>query len=417
MLNRINIFLFSILPISLITGNLLINLNIILINFSMLYFSLKNNDWDWLKDKLFKILIFFYFFIVLNSIYNYLIDNSLGLDGIYRSLSFLKFILLAFAFNVLIKEISDFEKIIKSWFIIILIVIFDVFFEFSFGQNLLGFKSSDYTRIISFFYDENVVGGYLLTFSFLVCTYFLNKDFVNKKKTFFNIFLFLIPLCILVTGERSNFLKCLILFFLIITFIDSKKLIISKIKISIILLIGIFLAINLNQNLFIKQTEFFKRILIVKNANNLTERFQNIKYFAHYDVALEIFKDYPLNGVGSKNFRKKCSEEKYLNENLPHSQFRCSTHPHQIHFEILSEQGFLGYSMFIYLMVFFIYNNLKRNIINKNIFSYSANFYLIIFLLPILPGGGVFSTFNGLLFWIVFSLANYQQKFLKFKET
>ena len=110
MLNRINIFLFSILPISLITGNLLINLNIILINFSMLYFSLKNNDWDWLKDKLFKILIFFYFFIVLNSIYNYLIDNSLGLDGIYRSLSFLKFILLAFAFNVLIKEISDFEK-------------------------------------------------------------------------------------------------------------------------------------------------------------------------------------------------------------------------------------------------------------------------------------------------------------------
>ena len=48
-----SIFLFSILPISLITGNLLRNLNIFLINLSMLYFSLTNNDWDWIKDKLF----------------------------------------------------------------------------------------------------------------------------------------------------------------------------------------------------------------------------------------------------------------------------------------------------------------------------------------------------------------------------
>ena len=90
--------------------------------------------------------------------------------------------------------------------------------------------------------------------------------------------------------ERSNFLKCLIYFFLIITFIDSRQLIISKIKISIILLIGIFVAINLNQNLFIKQTEFFKRILIIENAKNFTERFQNIKYFAHYDAALKYLK-------------------------------------------------------------------------------------------------------------------------------
>ncbi len=416
MLNRINIFLFSILPISLITGNLLINLNIILINFSMLYLSFKDNDWSWTKDKFFKILIFFYFYIIFNSIYNYLIDNSVGVDGIYRSLSFLKFVLLTFALNVLIKEMSSFEKIIKSWFFIITIVIFDVFIEFSFGQNILGFKSLDTTRIISFFYDESVVGGYLLTFSFVTCAYFLNKNFKNKKKIFINIFLFIIPLCILVTGERSNFLKCLMLFFLIIIFIDSRHLIISKIKISIILLIGIFVAINLNQNLFIKQTEFFKRILVVENAKNFTEKFQNIKYFAHYDTALKIFKDHPLNGVGSKNFRKKCSDEKYFNENLKNSQFRCSTHPHQIHFEILSEQGFFGYLIFLYMIIFFIYNNLKLSFPNKNIFSYSANFYLIVFLIPILPGGGVFSSFNGALFWIIFAVANYQQKFLRSKE-
>lgn len=417
MFNKINIFLFSILPISLIAGNLLINLNIILINLSLLYFSFKDNDWHWTKDRFFKLLIVFYFYIVFNSIYNYLIDNSVGAEGIYRSLSFLKFVLLTFTFSVLIKDISSFEKIIKTWFIIISIVIFDVFFEFSFGHNIFGFKSLDSTRIISFFYDENVVGGFLLTFSFVICSYFLNKNFKDEKKIFINIFLFIIPLCILVTGERSNFLKCLMLFFLFMILIDSRQLIISKIKISIILLIGILVAINLNQKLFLKQTEFFKRVLIIENAKNFTERFQNIKYFAHYDAALGIFKDYPINGVGSKNFRKKCSDEKYFNENLVYSKFRCSTHPHQIHFEILSEQGLLGYLIFFYTIIFFIYNNLKISLSNKDIFSYSSNFYLIVFLVPILPGGGVFSSFNGALFWIIFALANYQKKKLITKKT
>lgn len=410
MLNRINIYLFSILPISLIAGNLFINLNIILINFSMLYFSFQNNDWKWLKDKFFQILLFFYFYIIFSSIFNYIIDKSLGFDGIYRSLSFLKFLLLAFAFNVLIKESSSFEKIIKSWFLIILIVTLDVFIELSFGHNILGFQSLNTTRIISFFYDESVVGGYLLTFSFVICAYFLSKNFTDKKKIFINIFLFIIPLSILVTGERSNFLKCLMIFFLIIIFIDSRQLILSKIKILIILLIGIFALINLNQNILNKQTEFFKRILVVKNAKSFTEKFQNIHYFVHYDTALRIFKDYPLIGVGSKNFRKKCSDEKYFNEKLKLSKFRCSTHPHQIHFELLSEQGLLGYLIFFYMITFFIYKNLRISFIKKDIFSYSTNFYLIIFLTPILPGGGVFSSFNGALFWIILALANYQKK-------
>ena len=62
------------------------------------------------------------------------------------------------------------------------------------------------------------------------------------------------------------------------------------------------------------------------------------------------------------------------------------------------------------MIVFFIYNNLKVSLSNKDIFSYSSNFYLIVFLVPILPGGAVFSSFNGTLFWIIFALANYQKK-------
>ena len=413
MLNKTNIFLVSILPISVILGNFAINLNIILIDILMLFLCFKDKNWRWLKNIYFKILITIYFYLVINSIFNYFIDKTYGLDGIFRSIGFIKFILLGFSLNILIRNNKHLETIFISWLTIVVITILDVFYEFYFGQNILGFQSLDGTRIISFFYDENVVGGYLLVFSFASCTYFINKNYNNKKKLLLNILFFLIPLSILFTGERSNFYKCILLFSIILFMINSNYLILSKKKISLFLIFGILISVFVNQNLYIKQTEFFKRILIVDNPQNFMDQFQNIQYFSHYDAAINIFYDYPINGVGNKNFRKKCLDEKYFKENLKFSVLRCSTHPHQIHFELLSEQGLIGYLLFFYFIIKFILNNLRTNYSTNNIYIYIINFYLIIFLIPLLPSGSLFSSFNGALFWIIFSLANFNNK--KFK--
>lgn len=410
MLNKIYIPLLSFLPISVILGNLFINLNIFLISLIMLISCLKNNDWEWTKNKYFKILIIFYFYIILNSTYNYLIDNTNNLDGLIRSVSFIKFIFLAFSLNVLILENKDLNRIFTFWLIILLIVIIDIFFELYFGFNSFGFKSLDSTRIVSFFYDENVVGAFIFAFGFVITSFFIFKSSNKKKKLFFNLLLLIIPLSIFITGERSNFLKSFILFFSIIFIIKSSNLIISKKKIILFLICGIFLLLYSKDTIFIKQTEFFKRILIVKDNKNFTDRFQNIKYFAHYDTAWEIFKDYPLNGVGNKNFRKKCSDEKYFNEKLIFSKVRCTTHPHQVHFELLSEHGIVGYLLFFYFFISFIKKTLINNFKSNNVYSNTVNLYLVIFLIPILPGGSIFSSSNGMLFWIIFALANREYK-------
>jgi len=42
----------------------------------------------------------------------------------------------------------------------------------------------------------------------------------------------------------------------------------------------------------------------------------------------------------------------------------------------------------------------------KQIFYFSNAAYLLLFFTPLLPGGGIFSTLNGSLFWIIFSLTN-----------
>ena len=406
MFNIITILLFSFFPISFILGNPSINLNIFFIDFLLLYNCYILKDWDWLKDKIFRLLIIFNFYLIINSIVFYYLTGYSNYDGLVRSFSFIKYIFLAYAFRLLIKDKINLDKIIKNWFIIISIIIIDVLFEKVFGHNILGNISPDATRILSFFDDELVVGGLILCFGFVIATYFLNKNLDFKSKVFFNAFLVFIPLSIFISGEKSNFIKSFIIFSIIVFLIDKKKLLISKKMFLIFLISTLFTSIFFSENIRIKQTETFKRIFLVKNSKNFLDKFQNIKYFSHYDVAIKIFKDFPITGVSGKNFRNFCHEKKYFDKKIKFSNSRCNTHPHQVHFELLSEHGLVGYLFLFYILFTFFKKNLVTAKLSKNIFHYTSIVYLIVFFIPLLPGGAIFSTFNGALFWIVFSVSN-----------
>ena len=176
MFAKISIFLFSFLPVSLIIGNLALNLNIILLDLVLLIYCYKYKHWGWLNDKIFKLLIFFNLYLFSNSIYSYYIHPDLGYAGIIRSLGFLRFILLIYAFSLLIINQKILDKIMKVWCLILTIVILDVFFEIIFGHNILGYISDDGTRVVSFFYDEAVVGAFIFCFGFVISAYFLEKN-------------------------------------------------------------------------------------------------------------------------------------------------------------------------------------------------------------------------------------------------
>ena len=206
---------------------------------------------------------------------------------------------------------------------------------------------------------------------------------------------------------------------MILIFIDQNKLMLKKRNFFILIVVSFFGLIFLNPNIYIKQTEFFKRVIEINKAeNNSVEqkefflRFQNIKYFAHYDVSLKILKEYPLFGVANKNFRHECHNKKYFDEGIKLTKLRCNTHPHQIHFELLSEHGIIGYIFFIFMMFIGLKKIFYNYIKSKNMFYFSTWIYLIVFLIPILPSGSFFSTFNGTLFWIVFSISNINKKCL-----
>ena len=400
------IILFAALPVATIIGNFFINFCLFCIFSIFIFQVIKTKNFIWLKDKKLIILFTLYVYICANSFFNYYISPPIGYDGITRSLLFLKFLILFPAIPVLLDKKEILQKIFKFWLFIIFIIIIDIFFEKYNGSNLIGFKSLDSTRITSFFYDENVVGAFLFGFGFITTTFFFQNKMTKKYMVALNLTLVLVLLSILITGERSAFLKSTLLFLLIFYFIEEKKLFLKKIH---LLTFTILLAISLFfifPNILLKQTEFFKRILKVENPKSLSQRFENIKYFAHYDTAIEIFKDNKLNGIGNKNFRFKCHHKKYFKENLKFTHQRCSTHPHQIHFELLSEQGLIGYFIFILFLFSYFKEKFLNDLKDKNIFKITINFYILIFLIPILPSGSLFATFNGFLFWFFLGLAN-----------
>ena len=128
---------------------------------------------------------------------------------------------------------------------------------------------------------------------------------------------------------------------------------------------------------------------------------------------MKILKEYPLFGVANKNFRHECHNKKYFDEKIKLTKLRCNTHPHQIHFEILSEHGIIGYIFFILMMFVGLKKIFNNYIATENIFYLSCLLYLTIFFIPLLPSGSFFSTFNGVLFWLIFSIGNVKQSALR----
>ena len=425
------IFLFSFLPISLILGNSAINSNILIIDLFFLLTCYRQKQWSWTRNKYFYFFISIWIYLIINSIISENVAASLfdpirkeivypNSDSITRSVGFIRFIIFLFAVQYLFINLKKvFDKIFLYWAVIIFIVLIDVVFEHIIGFNLLGFKSPSPQRIVSFFEDELVVGGFILGFSFLISGYLFESTKNNQKKIFSNIFFCLLICCIYLSGERSNFVKTLIIASIILLFIKDAHLYVKKKYIFLIIIIGVALPTLTNEEVYSRQTRFFKQMIILEspaggskdwaqlyNQGSIYERFGHIRHFAHYNTAWEIFKDYPISGIGNSKFRYICHDKKYFNIKIIFRNERCSNHPHQVHLEILSEQGIIGYLIIIFTIFNILFNSFKIYRKTGDLIHLSSILFVLTFFIPLLPSGSFFSTFNASIFWINFSLAH-----------
>tara|TARA_E500000178_G_scaffold332515_1_gene366399 strand:- start:36 stop:377 length:342 start_codon:yes stop_codon:yes gene_type:complete len=85
-------------------------------------------------------------------------------------------------------------------------------------------------------------------------------------------------------------------------------------------------------------------------------------------------------------------------------EYYCTTHPHQLYFELLSEHGIFGFLIILSIIFFLIFRLIRIILLSKNYIQVGAFIYLIINFIPILPSGAFFSDFNLTLFMLNFSI-------------
>ena len=391
----IYLFLISILPLSIIVGPSISLLNTLLI---VILFLITLNSYKIKIEKIFLLylLIILYVYLIFNSFIS--IDYK---EGIYRNLGFLRFVILFIAINLFFKISSSQFQFLNFWSLIVLIVVFDSFVEFSFGKNLLGYGDDIYVdRIVSFFKDEPIVGAYLLGFNFIIVGYFFEKFYKQNLKLKLALFfiLFILVGCILITGERSNGIKAII-GLMIFLFLNNK--ISAKIKILIFLFSLVFTGLIISNSNYLK-VRYGQQLFTQLFDNNQRDQFiQNNLYLKLYKSGLAVFKDNPIFGVGNKNYRVITTKniETKINED-----YILNTHPHQIYIELLSEHGLVGTVILLSIFFYLIFKNLKIIIISRNSIQLGCFAYLIINFLPILPSGSFFNDFSSTLFWINLSI-------------
>ena len=383
------LFLFSIIPITIILGSAVSLLNVLLIDLSFIILLIYKKNFFFLKNKTISYLFILYIYLIFNSFIS--IDYS---ESILRNLGFLRIIILFIAFNYFYHQKFFFQKMFKSWLLIILIVIFDVFFEFLYGKNILGYDGSAYgQRIVSFFKDEPIVGGFLNCFFLILIGFFINKNKNYKYYIFFLIILFLAS--IFITGERSSSLRVLL-------------------GISIFLLL--FKEINLNSKISIIFAIFFIIFISIFSTSNLNHRFnlkdrfvsqvmeQKHHYFDLYQSGFQVFKNNKIFGVGNKNYRVETCDRNEITSAKNKDKYICTTHPHQIYFELLSEHGIIGSTIILLIFYKLIFSKIVKTSLEKNYLKIGSLIYLILHFLPIIPSGAFFNSFGLTLFAINLSI-------------
>jgi O-antigen ligase len=403
-MSKINlpIILISLIPITLLISSGAAEVTIGILIFSFIILSFLKKDFYWLKEKYILLVGIVWLILIINLIFSN--NHSLSLN---RAIFFFRYILMIACVEYYFKNNVKFNIIFFIWLLVLLIVSFDIFIEFFNKKNIFGYSSYDPSRISSFLGKELKIGHFVLGFSFLCTGFYFEKNY--KKSNFFlltgyAIFFFFI-LALTLTGERANTIKGIICFILFIAFSPRKKIKLKKIILIILIVIPIssyFFSdkIRLRYNAIISPIQ----ILGIEGA------FKKSLHGAHYQTAVQIFKEYPIFGAGNKNFREECSNKKYYNSQYDRIEFRCSTHPHQIYLELLSEHGIVGSLTIIFVIFYFLKESIKIYLRNQNLIHLGSIVFVSTTFIPIIPSGSFFTSWGAIIFWLNFSIMLFYNK-------
>lgn len=347
-------------PLIIFLGQFLSNtLAVIFSIYSIILFFLlkKNNFHFFLDNKIFLLFFLFFIFGLFSSFVNH--DNYL-LFSLKSNLSILLSIF--FIFGVYFKlNNSKFNilyyfsyTLLISFIFILSIFIFDFIFVNDYFLNKANYYADENNlrALHRFIFENEIMGSFIIRFyPLLIC--FTLIFFSNKKALI--IFLFFSSFILIIFSyQRIIILQFLIANFFLLYFLKNIRFLISSLLSFCIIF---FLTFDL-YNYLTKDKSFIQSV-----SNQIYSESKFYLYTphhqGHYITSLKMIKKNLLFGIGTNQFRYKCSDQNYIyiyrtwidqkTNNLKKAN-SCSTHPHNYFIQIFSESG-----IFSFFLLFFMY--------------------------------------------------------------
>lgn len=403
--------LISIIPVTFIAGNLILNLNVFLIIlFSLIFYRLKIFEGKF--NNLDKLIIIFFLYVFFNGVINdYLkYDNSNTI--LIKSLVYLRFLVLYLIIRYLVKE-----NLIKYKFIFFFygsacaFVAFDLVVQHIFRQDLFGYTVGPKQRVLSGpFGDEYVAGAFIQRF-FIFALYFIilfsrfKKNLIGKILIYLSLVFFLIAA--LLAGNR---IPLILFIFILILFFLFEKAFRSQFLITFVILFSI-ISINIvyNQNLqkhyygFVKNSIQIMDYLSTRLSSQELEHTPNT-YTKEIETGILTWQKNKIFGGGIKSFYLNCSTiknsvlDKYGGTN-------CNTHPHNYYLQIAGELGILGLLLSLTIFILLTMQSIKKLLSIENEYAKKLLLpFFIIFLAEIFPfktTGSFFTSANATYLFII----------------
>ena len=421
-------FLFSSLIISFIIGNLVLNLNVLLIIITSIFFF-KKKILQFEIDLFDKIVIILFSYILLcgalNNIYYYKDGSVNDFSILIKSILFLRFLFFYFVIKFLIKEnIINFKVFFTTSLLCVVFVSLDVIYQLIFGYDIFGHKAIA-RRLSGPFGDELIAGSFIQRFSlislFCIPIFFkFKKNYIKYILVLILVVLFLISLVL--SGNRVP----MAFFILSITGVIAleKKLRKLFLPFIFITLSIIFLALNLSENYRNHFFSFAKKtqdILLPFSSKNLIldedeKKYENYQFYTFeykgkkYKMSNSHLKEFKTGyvtwldkkffGGGVKSFKINCPKAKTVN---------CGRHPHNYYLEILTSLGLFGFFIiFVLFSLVFIKTFIAKYFKDSNLNNYHliTPFIFLFFseIFPIKSTGSFFTTGNATYIFLMLSI-------------
>ena len=324
-------------PFILFCGNALVDIAISTIAVLFLLNCYLKKDYKWTNNGWFVAALTFWGYAVLRSFFT---ENPT--IALASTLPFCRFFLFAAAIAFwLFKDIKTHKPLFLSLILCISVVSLDAIFQYIVGFDFFGnipVDNSTYVRLVNFAGKQSI-GITLASISFLSVAHFIdllnNKDSSYKQKAISISFLLIAFLAVMLSGERTAFLMMILGYAILLWKVRIYKRLLL-LKVMAVAVLALIAVITTNSMVLERQ---------IKKSYQEIENFESSSYGRIFHTGLELFKQNPIFGIGSKHFQSEC--DKMPN---PDSHYYCSTHPHNIYIQMLTEFGIIGFALFLFML-------------------------------------------------------------------